>query len=214
MQREVLKYNPLFFRMNKNLYDENLFYQYQCHLPISKNEFITYLLTKPDRFVIFHQNTVDFYILFDRNLYTRIRSVVQREPLSITIKVTEKGVSLFKLINEEVMDNRQFDVTTTFNILKQRTQCMRFNPNYSKQQTIRLFKEHLRQYEATIDSFEEWVINQLYFYYNDLGDYPEEVSDNLFHINGQPLDLQELKDYVNVIAIYPDSINDILNSLG
>lgn len=189
MYREMLKYSPQFYGINKEIYDRNLFYQYQCDQPISRKELIDYIkLIKPQNFMIFVDNITDYiaynFDIFDKNWYI----VTSRTLFSTGSNIDynyggeEKPMLIDKALNKYITDlfrynlNVKLDIYTTYNILKRRKSCILINKNYAKEYTISLL--NIKNINIIgIDTFFKWSKQLFYLSLQRLAAYPEDIQD-------------------------------------
>lgn len=183
IQNEILINNPLYPRINKQIYDKNLFYQKYCNLPISHEEFINYInKVNPNTFIIYFTATDDqdmpelnTFIFRKKNniykVYQYMLSIdnIDVEEYSLNIHSFVKQIStLSNFLSEYHFDNVYYDLITTYNIFKSR-QCQTINQNYAGEQTIKIMSKKTPFLEVEdLYSFFDLIKKLIYLHTNDL----------------------------------------------
>ncbi len=149
IQSEILKRNPHYFRVKKNL-NEQLFFNQYCNQPITMNEFLSYINdTDPIQVIIFTSLIENGSPLF--RVFHYHNGMVSSTELSIQEEdVNEYNVELQYTFNtpktiEDLLnvkyDELYYDLKTTFNIVNRRN-CEKILSGYSKNYTLSVFNEH------------------------------------------------------------------------
>lgn len=146
-------------QLNKQIYDESKisFYQRNCDKPLSKQEIIKYINTKPKKLGIvflyeaeeddYFENTIKFSYLTKQFF----KSAYAAEYNSINIFLNYNNNDYFVENNFENMGTPtidtlidiindkhifDYDLLTIYNIYKNRGDCMRVNKNYAKNKVL------------------------------------------------------------------------------
>lgn len=233
MQREILKYNPYFYRLRKDNEDQLWFYENQCGLPITKDELIHYIFDdRPEDFALFFE---DYYTLtsykffnYDENSYYVNKerlAVIQRDEdvKSVLLESSEpeyvnKDVNLVKFIDHLYyypVKNIYFDIDTVFYILSRRLSCMKINPNYNKIQTRNIMDSILFYIDRVndLDSYYQWLKHLYYLNYHGFIDFPLHIDGVYFDNNGKTSQLGTIEMEYKMYDINYEYINSYIANL-
>jgi len=155
--------------------NRNRFLETICRRPISRNEIIRYIEELPQTFCLFEKRVDDTPELpFEYEGYISIfRSRAHTGPYGYSMKYTqlngnvyywnevgELGVGLsnydylgdidYDTIIQEITDDKEPDLLTTYRILLHRLSCMNIDSEYAKTETLRHFQEHIQEMRGSI----------------------------------------------------------------
>ncbi len=144
LQSEILKYNPSYFQVKKNL-DKNLFYNRYCNQPISIHEFLSYIQAeRPPEFIIYTGTDTTFTSYIFKGSFTIKEMYIFEEDInefSIDMTYKPSRLSPKALLNTIKYEQIYFDLRTTFNILSRRS-CEQISPGYNTRMTLFIFNQH------------------------------------------------------------------------
>ncbi|HSW76569.1 MAG TPA: hypothetical protein VLG50_05965 [Candidatus Saccharimonadales bacterium] len=134
----ILSYHPTYPRIHKGSYLAYDYLKYHCTLPITVNEFNTYIKEeRPKQFIIFNDtrfNTfyVNKYVLRKGDYYNNQRITINIDNLDVDEYHFDIKFHDYKMKNVSIKSNHHYyDVATTFNILKRRIQCIKASVSYA-----------------------------------------------------------------------------------
>lgn len=211
MQREILKYNPHLYSLSKDEYNKNLYYEYQCDLPISKEELLRYVFDEnPGKFSIFaeqqdylscfnfdkydtHIYQYDVEYLKIGHIYTDWEGVIY--DIENNSRFIHGSVGLASLIENiyHQFNPIYFDIDTIFNILSRRKSCLRINPYYNKIQTINILYNIIYPIQVEdLDTFYGWVKQLYYLKHHNITSFPKTFIQNIKFNNNNVTKNQEI----------------------
>lgn len=226
IQSEILINHHSYLRVKKNL-NKKLFYDRHCDKPISVNEFLVYINTNPDDFIIFtvsveHDSPVFRIYQFESGYLNTLKLYIEQQDADEYILITNYNYSdhtieeLFEIIE---YDELYFDIQTTYNIISRRN-CEEISSGYNKKITKDIFNKH-----ANIN-----IVNNIYSYfdlyktllyqaynYNLLFNKPVQLNDNIetiiFNTEGIVVD-GDIEEVIDDMMEEYYFKNDILNIIS
>lgn len=236
LQSNILKYSPYMKSLNKT-YNQNtvanlLYYQEQCHLPISKKEFINYIEQyNPKYFAVFESSEQVFTIsvfhatthplYYNRDYYEYVK---KSNVIYYNFNFSSESIHIYyKYINNS---QSYYDLNLTLNILKERP-CLHYNPNYiynyinNQFNTLVypiVFNQHINHVFIMLKQIIYMMMSyQIYHHrYNINFDYYlDEVSFIIYDDNGLPIDDQSdlMKIYKNDYDVYHAVMVNLIKTL-
>lgn len=231
IKQEILKYNPYYYRLNKDIYNKNLYYNNHCHLPISKQELFNYINdVVPRSFYIFTEDSTGILTIHEFDIYDGINyvyditqlykadvyngSIIKLNTKSNFFSINTLQITIDFIINLYKNTNIvYFDIYTTYNILSRRQSCIGINPNYNKEITLNFIKSMLTKVNIVdLNSYFEWTKQIMYLYYHsiidiDFNDPTDVFSINKFNIYGQPFNKNKLEKYIKSFGDLDSELN-------
>ena len=181
LQSEILKYNPSYLRVKKNL-NKNLFYNHYCNQDITVKEFLSYIRDEePSQYIIFtYAKNFTFmqYIYKDDYVNVKTLSIDKNEDFSLDsddadesdddeyrldMHYTLKKMRPGKLLTMITYDEIYYDLKTTFNILSRRN-CEMISPQYNIKKTLSIFNQHIRDFKSiNLYNYFDLCANLIYY---------------------------------------------------
>lgn len=226
--------DKVYRQLNTQVYNETAqtFYDKNCDRPISNNEIINYILTKPKRIgkVVYEEPENEKNVIFimwtlpsfnTRNYYAT-HSVLylndEDEPY-VNQDVFDRVTSMDDIIEGVETDILlDMDLMTTYNMYINRKNCMRVNKNYAKQKVIKLFKSHALKTKDFYDTYYYYQYLLLNAFVFDILDRQYEPI-QLFFV--KPIDMayenvdEYMENFFNPVdkELYNEQMNTILNAI-
>jgi hypothetical protein len=217
LQSNILKYNPYARSLNKTYTNMNqqLFYEQQCDLPISKHEFVSYINQySPKKFAIFVDEGLKFNIYMFNCYYLNYHNI-KEYIVDIYSFTWDNGIifyyncksgSVNQLLNTLSYSSSFIDLILSKNILEQRP-CQSYNPNYIQNYLTKHFNKIINEPDDLWELFK----NKLYLMYNiDINNNTYELVDFVddadtlynFDLNNQ--------EFVDLIVDHYDTQYDLV----
>ena len=227
LQSEILKYNPSYLSVRKNL-DTNLFYDRYCNQPITVKEFISYINDEhPSQFMIFTETDIPTFTLYKyNNDHNTIRTLFIEEmdinEYVVDMEYTHSNHTPEELLNSIDYDQIYFDLKTTFNILSRRN-CEQISSGYNTRMTLSIFNQHATDYHG-LNLYSYFDLCKKLIYYSNNYDllsnqlprialHKSGIEEIVFDITGDVIEGDEeiIADIIREYDFKDDIINMILD---
>ena len=205
---EILKYSSMYSRINKKLFNLQLFYNQYSHLEITWNEFVNYFNeAHPEKFIL--------YFTYDNNSRFKYEILgVKNCDQKFVHRLFDNNAVLndatdFKISYDlsHVIEIR-YDLNTVKNIYRRRIQCQLYNPSYSAENCYKYWMNIIVDVKKSINVLtEKYIFNYLYC---DGNVNYHEFFHNTFPTIMTPLDFMDKYDLKKFTHFNNSNMSDII----
>ncbi len=239
LQSEILKYNPSYLQVKKNL-NKNLFYNHYCNQEITVKEFLSYIHDEePPQYIIFtyKKDTFMQYLYNDNHVNVKTLYINKNEDFSLDSDDADESekdeyrlgmnyrymkIKPEKLLTMITYDEIYYDLKTTFNILSRRN-CENISPQYNTKKTLSIFNQHIRDFKSiNLYSYFDLCANLIYYANNydilsnqlpRMALHRSNIDEIIFNQEGEVIegDLDIIEDMINEYNFKDEIIQMIMD---